>query len=186
MNENIEKKYESLKAKLIKLQALADRGYQGEAENAKRLIKRLCEKNGVRIEDILREEEAPRRYRFKIGRKAMLKTLFTHCYAKVTNNGQMRYWQITRDEVEIEVTPLEYVDLKCMFEWHRANLLTDLEELQKNIALAYVSKHRLFSDRSNDEEDAPKPMTVERLRRLQAIFALQNNLNDNKFHKMIE
>ena len=42
MAEKDEKKYESLKAKLIKLQALADRGYQGEAENAKRLIKRLC------------------------------------------------------------------------------------------------------------------------------------------------
>lgn len=186
MAEKDEKRYESLKAKLIKLQALADRGYQGEAENAKRLIKRLCEENGVSIEDILREEEAPRRYTFKIGRKAILKTLFTHCYAKVTNNGKMSYWQRSRDVIEVEVTPLQYVDLKCMFEWHRANLLSDLEELQENIALAYVSKHGLFSDHSNDEEEDPKPMTAERLRRLQAIFALQANLNDNSFHKMIE
>ena len=73
-----------------------------------------------------------------------------------------------------------------MFEWHRANLLSDLEELQENIALAYVSKHGLFSDHSNDEEEDPKPMTAERLRRLQAIFALRANLNDNSFHKMIE
>lgn len=186
MAEKDEKRYESLKAKLIKLQALADRSYQGEAENAKRLIKRLCEENGVSIEDILREEEAPRRYTFKIGRKAILKTLFTHCYAKVTNSGQMSYWQRSRDVIEVEVTPLQYVDLKCMFEWHRDNLLSDLEELQKNIALAYVSKHDLFSDHSNDEEEDPKPMTAERLRRLQAIFALRANLNDNSFHKMIE
>lgn len=35
--------FESIKSKLRKLQALAEKGYKGEAEAAKRLLDRLCE-----------------------------------------------------------------------------------------------------------------------------------------------
>lgn len=46
-------KYESLKAKLRKLAALAERGVGGEAENARRLMERICREHGVSIDEIL-------------------------------------------------------------------------------------------------------------------------------------
>ena len=55
--------YESLKKKLRKLQALAEQGYRGEAENARRAIERICEQYGLKIEDIL-DIETKRRYTF--------------------------------------------------------------------------------------------------------------------------
>ena len=69
---------------------------------------------------------------------------------------------------------------------HMSKLMQCIEELEDDFSGsgAYGEKGRLGM--RNDEEEDPKPMTAERLRRLQAIFALQNNLNDNKFHKMIE
>lgn len=39
--------FESLKDKLKKLKALAERGCGGEAENAQRLLERLCAANGI-------------------------------------------------------------------------------------------------------------------------------------------
>ena len=39
--------FESLKSKLQKLQALAERGYKGEADNAKRAIERICQQYGA-------------------------------------------------------------------------------------------------------------------------------------------
>lgn len=40
-------KYESLKDKLFKLKALAERGVGGEADNARRLLRKLCADNDI-------------------------------------------------------------------------------------------------------------------------------------------
>lgn len=48
-----DEKYESLKAKLRKLAALAERGVGGEAENARRLMEQICREHGVSIDEIL-------------------------------------------------------------------------------------------------------------------------------------
>lgn len=41
------KDFDSLKDKLKKLKALAERGCGGESENARRLLERLCAANGI-------------------------------------------------------------------------------------------------------------------------------------------
>lgn len=43
--------YESIKNKLKKLLALAERGMQGEAENARRLLEKLCKEYGVSMDE---------------------------------------------------------------------------------------------------------------------------------------
>ena len=45
--------YESIKNKLKKLLALAERGVQGEAENARRLLEKLCMEYGVSMDELL-------------------------------------------------------------------------------------------------------------------------------------
>ena len=42
--------YENIKNKLKKLLALAERGVQGEAENARKLLEKLCKEYGVAAE----------------------------------------------------------------------------------------------------------------------------------------
>lgn len=66
-----DEKYESLKAKLRKLAALAERGVGGEAENARRLMEQICREHGVSIDEILNVEER-KRYRFEIGRHKLI------------------------------------------------------------------------------------------------------------------
>lgn len=51
---------------------------------------------------------------------------------------------------------------------------------------AYCSKHRLFSERSDDDPDEELNLTPEDIRRLWAIAALRENLNDNTYCKLIE
>lgn len=173
--------YESLKEKLKKLQVLAERGYQGEADNARRLFERLCEQYGVSIEELM-DEQKKKQYRFVIGRNKVYIELFVQCYAKVTGNRSLRYGRVSRNEIAVELTAIQYAELASLFEWHKSNFDRDLEDMKKTIMQAYISKHHLTSGKSDGES---RPLTAEDIIELRKIIAMREALNDNYFHKMI-
>lgn len=74
--------FESLKDKLKKLKALAERGCGGEAENAQRLLERLCAANDIDLGQ-LNDEEKKSRYTFNIGRNSVFKTLLLNVIARL-------------------------------------------------------------------------------------------------------
>lgn len=153
------KEFESLKDKLKKLKALAERGCGGEAENAQRLLERLCAANGIDLGQ-LNDEEKKSRYTFNIGCNSVFKTLFTQCYCKVTNSSEMSYRQETRSKISLELTQADYAELKGLFEWHKANFEKELEDIKKTFIHAYCQKHRLFPE-SSSETSNDKPLTEE-------------------------
>lgn len=53
----MDEQYESIKNKLKKLLALAEQGVQGEADNARRLLEKLCKEYSVSIEELLQEKD---------------------------------------------------------------------------------------------------------------------------------
>lgn len=183
MNKN-DKQYESLKAKLKKLLALAERGYRGEADNARRILEKLCQENGVSLEDVMCETK-PKRCVFDIGRGKLYQGLFIQCFAKVTGKKEMTYRQLSRSQIVVELTPLEFAELNGLFAWHKAHFECDLEDLKQTVLEAYVNKHNLFRDTSGEEEDF-KPLTPERLEKLRKLMAIQASLSDETYTKMIE
>lgn len=76
--------YESIKNKLKKLLALAERGMQGEAENARRLLEKLCKEYGVSMDELLDENQVKYHF-FEVGRNKIYLDLFAQCYYKVAN-----------------------------------------------------------------------------------------------------
>ena len=146
MNET--KTFESLKDKLKKLMALAERGCGGEAENAKRLLERICAANGIDLGQ-LNDEEKKSRYTFNLGCNGVFKTIFVQCYSKVTNSSSMSYRQETRSKISLELTQVDYAELKGLFEWHKANFKKELEDIKKTFIHAYCQKHRLFRESSS-------------------------------------
>lgn len=183
MKEN--EKYESLKAKLRKLAALAERGIGGEAENARRLMEQICREHGVSIDEILNVEER-KRYRFEIGRHKIDMNIFMQCYSRVTGEKSMSYYRESRSAISVEMTAYQYAEISSLFEWHKQNFQRDVESQMDILFQAYCSKHRLFSERSDDDPDEELNLTPEDIRRLWAIAALRENLNDNTYCKLIE
>lgn len=53
----MDKDFESIRSKVLKLQALAERGEKGEAINARRLLDQLLAKYGVSLEEIVEAQE---------------------------------------------------------------------------------------------------------------------------------
>lgn len=176
--------YESIKEKLLKMQALAEKGYQGEADAAKRMIEILCRKHGVSIEDILSEQVKTQRFEFEIGKGKIYKTLFTHCYGKVTNKREMSYYRRSLSKIALDLTPMQYAELSNLFEWHKANFKKDLEQTIDMMVDAYINKHDLFS--SDNSGDTDKELPPEDIKKIKAMFAMMEQLSDNTYHKQLE
>lgn len=179
--------FESIKAKLRKLQALAEQGCEGEARNAKLLLDRLCKQYGVSLEDIL-DQEKTERYYFEVGKGKIWLDLFMQCYANVTGKGELKYYRESNSRISLILTAYQYAEISNLFSWHKANLKKDIEQSQRLVFEAYIQKHRIFRDRSNDTEEDKgehdrQPIDLAHLR---AIVAMMGTLNDNYYHKMIE
>lgn len=173
--------YESLKNKLKKLLALAERGVQGEADNARRLLEKLCKEHGVSIEELFDENQV-RSYYFKVGRNKIYLELFAQCYYKVANRNRLSYIQLSGGKIAVEMTAIQHAEMVSLFAWHKANFDNDLEEMKRSILIAYCRKHHLYPD--VDSSDSVELTEEEKKRFLKIIF-MQESLNDNHYHKLI-
>ena len=179
----MDERYESIKNKLKKLLVLAERGVQGESENARRLLEKLCKEYGVSIEELLDENQV-KYYFFDVGRNKTQFDLFAQCYYKVANTDRMSYNQISRSRIAVEMTAIQYAELVSLFEWHKANFNKDLEDMKQNILLAYCRKHHLYYDEVKPDND--RELTADERKRLLKIMFMQESLNDNQYHKLLE
>lgn len=178
-------KYESLKAKLRKLAALAEGGVGGEARNARYFMEQICREYGVSLDEVLNVEEK-KWYQVEIGRRKIDLDFFMQCYAKVTGNGKLSYRRLTRSGIEVELTAYQYAEILSLFEWHKENFKRDVENLMETLFQAYCSKHALYRERSDDEPDRELSLTPEDIRRLMAAAALRDSLSDERYTKMLE
>ena len=62
--ETTDKEFESIKSKILKLKALAERGERGEAINAQRLLDKLLRQYGITLEDVIENTEEKKWYKF--------------------------------------------------------------------------------------------------------------------------
>lgn len=188
MATNNNSAYECIKDRLRKIQALAEGGYAGEAEAAKRILENLCRQHGVSMDDILDKEKISR-YRFNVGRSKIYLRLFVQCHASVTGKKSMKYGKVSGSDIILDLTAYQAAELANLFFWHKTNLKKDLEKTQELVFEAYINKHHIIRDKSNDpegEEEEPVDFSSIDFEHLKKVLYMQETLNDNKFRKMIE
>ena len=176
--------YESLKAKIRKIAALAESGVGGEAENARSIMERICLEHGVSLDEVLAVEERER-YRFEIGRNKIDLRIFTQCYARVTGKKSMSYRRMSRTAISVVMTAYQYAELSALFEWHKANFRREVENQIDILFQAYIPKHRLSCKRSDDAPDDELNLSPEDIQRIRAIIAMRESLNDSNYYKQI-
>lgn len=177
------KDYESIKAKLLKLHTLAERGEQGEAANALRLLNRLLEKYGLTIEDVVGEQEKTKRYTFKATTEWQRKLLF-QVYACVKSCSKVTYWRY-KNEYDFELTAFEYAEICNMYEWHKKQLGKEIKQTIPDLTEAYIYKHNI-SNRDDEGSDEIKSLTAEDIKRLARILAMADTLEDTTYRKQLE
>lgn len=87
--ETTDKEFESIKSKILKLKALAERGEKGEAINAQRLLDKLLGQYGITLDEVIEKTEERKWYKFAC-RKKYEQKLLHQCYFKALNKEMKR------------------------------------------------------------------------------------------------
>ena len=179
-----DKNFETIKSKILKLHALAERGEQGEAANARRLLEKLLNSYGLTLEQILAEKEEKHWFKFKATKKWEKKLCF-QCYYKVMNVSTLSYKEY-KGYICYELTAYEFAEIQNLFEWHKAQLGKELKQLLEDFTESYCIKHSITSDCSRDDDAEAKPLSPQERQRLLKIMMLVDTVEDTSYRKMIE
>lgn len=144
--------------KIRKLQALAERGVDGEATNAKILLSALCEKYG--IDESKLDEEEKQWYEFEV--RTSVQKLFLQLYVSVYGTTErylkeVELWKRGRKKiVKCKFTRAEYIEFSQMWEWHRKNYLAERKRMRELFQIAYYDKFKMYASETCDEYEAQR------------------------------
>ena len=176
------KDFESIREKLRKLQALAERGEVGEARNARAAIERICAEYGVSIEELATEEK--QRYSFKVPKSGPLHDIFLQCYCITLDVDAMEFWK-GEGTIIVKLTRLQYVELSNLWNWHKDNFSKELEETKDALLLAYLRKHHLYGDNKGDEVRTRELTEKEKTALLRSVL-MSDSLSNRTYQKQLE
>lgn len=156
---------EELLRRLERVRALAERGVDGEKENAEALLQRLMIKYGITDEDI--EDNSVQtyfiRYQTYWERKLLYQLAYMHLGSGHAYGCVGTYTNRPRKKVGVECTPAQYIEIEADFEFYRAAL----EEEMSLFYTAFISKNNLFpppelasQDDADEEVDLVKAKKV--------------------------
>lgn len=139
---------ERLMKKLAKIKALADRGVNGEQENAEALLDRLLAKYNIYEEDLL--EDTVKEFEFQpygvFGTK-----LFPQICANVVGYNVTVLYYVNKRNCKtrfVKCTEAQFIEISEMYEFYRYHLDKGLESYYK----AFIQKERLFPEDVDVEE----------------------------------
>ena len=162
-----------IKTKLKKILELAERGVGGEKQNARRVLKRLLKKHNMTIADISRSEE--RLCWFNPSNK-FEKELLVQCCAVVINKWGIDTRHLPKKKcVGFMLTPLDYLELKSMFDYYKKRWEEEVEIL----LVAFIQKQGLYPVSSKDEEQPN--ISIEESKRLRRALRFSSVINKGNY-----
>jgi len=171
---------ESIIEKIKKIQALAERGVEGEAQAAKLMLEKILKQYGLTMEDLSNETAKERCFVVKTD---LDKAIFIMCGYVVLGKAKTRSLCSYRGESHkfyLELTDYEFVEFSCFFEFHKSNAKKEFTRMRKDFQSAYQFKHNLYL---REKVENPTYLTKEEIEKL-TKFA--DAMEDVQFFKMIE
>lgn len=139
--------FETLRAKLRKIQALAERGAPGEKAQAQRMLDKLLAANGLTLEQL--QDETKLWFWFPVQTAAEF-PLLTQCYRWLYDvAGPISYKEnkVTKERA-LELTLLQNAELQLCYSHYLQILRATQKELRaalKHAARSVVQKYELFN-----------------------------------------
>ena len=164
-----------IKKRLIKIQALAKAGIDGEKENAARLLNHLMKQYSLTTEDISHEEPT-KLYKFSFGTTED-KTLLFQVVRKILNVNTVNYYKVrgSTRTLKLKLTEWEFLQIDEMFELYKTEFRKYAKEQQSKLCQAFIMKNNIFASDPIDKDNVKESkMSASEWNEL---FAMARNMN---------
>ena len=169
--------------RLKKLLALAERGEQGEADNARRMLEAELRRHGLTLDDIRSERKSTRVLKYCSNEELQLIIQIILNYSGSTSETfkEARY-NARKREIYIELSDMEYVDISNMCDFFKAQYRKERKRLLHDMIMAFVQKHSLYDSTPQERPDNDREFDWDKLMR---ILAISSTMEDVTFRKQI-
>ena len=143
---------ERLLEKIRKVQALANRGADGEKQSAAALLDKLMKQYGIDEAEIAEErlEKCFFRYKTPYERKLLVQVIYT-VTGKIPFKCVGSYSGRARKQVGIDCTAAERLEIEFSYEFYKAALEEEMERFYS----AFLMKNDIFPPASKKAEEIP-------------------------------
>lgn len=159
---------DTIKEKLRKVYQLAQKGADGERENAQRALDALLKKYGLDITDISDEERTAVRIKYT---KTIHKRLLRQIVAAVLQQNNVTSYIYTYGKaIGFDLTKAEEVEVRFLFKEYKRIW----EDEQNDVFTAFCMKHQLLAPSTGSEEE----WTDEQWARYFRLQGMAGNMKD--------
>lgn len=160
------------KEKLSRLKALAERGVGGERDNAGKLLDKLLNKYGARLDEL--DDEREQDFIFKYSGKEQQALLVQvasyvigeseHCFYCATPSGKR-----SKTKMCIACTKAQKLEIEFLFDFYKRLW----EKEKKTILTAFCLKHELFPQKTSEipDDEKPTPQEIERIKKAMQMLS---------------
>ncbi|MCD8362809.1 MAG: hypothetical protein LUC98_07610 [Lachnospiraceae bacterium] len=133
---------EKERQKILKIQALAERGVGGEKTTAERMLRKLLAKNGISSLEELEADKEVQYYLFSYHGKHEIKLLEQCIYKVLTEAGDRTCYRShgKREKLGVYCTKAQKIEIDLEFDFYRKVFYEELEVFM----IAFIQKQHIF------------------------------------------
>lgn len=146
------------------------------------MLERLLSKHNLTIDDIEINKTKTRYYKYttRANNDLIAQIIFSIIsHKKVYENS-------SRKNISVEVSDYEHVQILEAIDFHLENFDKERKQFIKDFTNAYISKHNLYGDQSNRDEEDDTPLTVEEKQALWRMSNIRDCLANETYRKKLE
>lgn len=156
--------------KILKIVALAKAGVGGEKEVALRMVKQICQREGIDFEELMSDRNAPKQFEPEIkvrGRDEMriiIQVVARYGTTKEHPSVRAGYYSYSKEVwVRYTCTPAMHIDTLNAINVYLKAYRKEKKNFMDALKDAFVQHHNLYSQyyEELDDPEEPKPKTVE-------------------------
>lgn len=156
--------------KILKIVALAKAGVGGEKETAMRMVKQICEREGIDFDELMSDRNAPKQFEpeIKVRSRDEMRIIIQVVarFGTTPEHPDVRagYYSYTKEVwVRYTCTPSMHIDTLNAINVYLKAYRKEKKNFMDALKNAFVQHHNLYSQyhEEDDEPEAPKEKTLE-------------------------
>jgi hypothetical protein len=183
---------EYIDPRTVKIIGLAKSGVGGEKDTAQKILRRLCNVNGLDYDELMSDEiDEVHIHDFIFGRinknKQKLVAHIIMKFATTKNNPEVFEMRNRRGNFIgycVKCTNAQYIETKYAIDLFLQAYNKELKRINEEVMIAFVNKHDLFRQYNLNAEN-PKKSKKHDMAKVARVTSLMSDMEDVSIHKAV-